>query len=297
MKVFISWSGDYSKNIAEILRQWIPAVIQAVKPYYTPDDITKGTRWSSDISRELDQSKIGIICLTKDNLKSPWIMFEAGALSKKMEESKVVPLLFGIEPTDIEGPLVQFQAATFSKVEMKKTVAMMNNELGEAGLADEVLESVFEVWWPKLEIKIDSIKQETIITDNKGSRTERDLLEEVLSLTRELAINQGAIDQKGTKIRVRPWNEPPIIRDLLVGIEGLIALIFSKRGLASRTNIERLRKAINHMYKHPSKYDDSVIEKSLSMILSNLTSLEDLSEQDTEMIRDMQNPYYNISQG
>ncbi len=87
MRIFISWSGDLSKNIAEIFRQWIPGVIQAAKPYYSPDDITKGTRWSSEISKELDASKIGIICLTKDNLDSSWIMFEAGALSKNIEKS------------------------------------------------------------------------------------------------------------------------------------------------------------------------------------------------------------------
>ncbi len=38
MKVFISWSGTKSKKIAEIFRKWIPGVIQAVKPYFTPDD-------------------------------------------------------------------------------------------------------------------------------------------------------------------------------------------------------------------------------------------------------------------
>jgi hypothetical protein len=91
MKVFISWSGDLSKNIAEIFRQWIPSVIQAVKPYYSPDDVTKGTRWSTEISKELDNSKIGIICLTRDNIEKPWIMFEAGAISKNLDKAKVFP--------------------------------------------------------------------------------------------------------------------------------------------------------------------------------------------------------------
>ena len=41
-KVFISWSGDLSKKIAEELRFWLPAVLQFVKPYFTPNDIEKG---------------------------------------------------------------------------------------------------------------------------------------------------------------------------------------------------------------------------------------------------------------
>lgn len=190
MRIFISWSGDLSKNIAEIFRQWIPGVIQAAKPYYSPDDITKGTRWSTEISKELDASKIGIICLTKDNLDSNWIMFEAGALSKNIEKSKVVPLLFGIEPSDIQGPLVQFQAAKFSKSEMKKVVKMVNSELGDTALAPDVIDSVFEMWWPKLEAQIKEAEEKAKSVDNKDLRSERDLIEEVLSLTRELSINR-----------------------------------------------------------------------------------------------------------
>lgn len=195
MKVFISWSGELSKNIAEIFRQWIPGVIQAVKPYYSPDDITKGTRWESEISKELDTSKIGIICLTKDNLNSPWIMFEAGALSKNIDKSKVCPLLFGIEPSDIQGPLVQFQAAKFSKKEMKRVIKMMNSELGETSLANDVLDSVFEMWWQKLEEKIQS---ELSLTKEPKSdlRTERDLLEEILKLTRDISISKAKLKDK-----------------------------------------------------------------------------------------------------
>lgn len=186
MKVFLSWSGEQSKAIAEILRKWIPNVIQAVKPYYTPDDIQKGTKWNSEISAELEQSKIGIICLTKDNLNSPWIMFEAGALSKNLNDSKVVPLLFGIEPADISGPLVHFQAAKFSKSEMKKVIVMMNQELGENGLEKDNLDDCFETYWPKLEQQVVEIMKSTDSATTKvKKRTDRELLEEILSLSRD----------------------------------------------------------------------------------------------------------------
>jgi hypothetical protein len=54
MKVFISWSGETSKQVADILRQWMPSVLQAVKPYFSPDDVAKGTRWANEISKELE---------------------------------------------------------------------------------------------------------------------------------------------------------------------------------------------------------------------------------------------------
>lgn len=80
-KVFISWSGDLSNKLADAVRQWLPGVLQFVKPYFTPSDIEKGAKWASNIAGELESSDIGIICLTKENLDKPWILFESGALS------------------------------------------------------------------------------------------------------------------------------------------------------------------------------------------------------------------------
>jgi len=118
-KVFISWSGELSNKVAEELRKWLPGVLQFVKPYFTPNDIDKGTRWSSEIAGELENSDVGIICLTKDNIERPWILFEAGALSKKINKSNVCTLLFNLEPTDLSGPLASFQSTKFEKADFK----------------------------------------------------------------------------------------------------------------------------------------------------------------------------------
>ena len=209
MKVFISWSGEPSKKIAEAFRQWIPGVIQAAKPYYTPDDITKGTRWSTEIAKELDASKVGIICLTRNNLNSPWIMFEAGALSKNLEKSKVCPLLFDLEPSEIEGPLIQFQAAKFSKIEMKKVVKMINLELGDNSLTNEVLDGVFDMWWPKLESQIKEILKNGTEESEEDLRSDREMLEEILFLSRRLSIDKP--NKGDSKIH------PGAIEDLIEG--------------------------------------------------------------------------------
>ncbi|MBA3828993.1 MAG: toll/interleukin-1 receptor domain-containing protein [Taibaiella sp.] len=244
MKIFISWSGELSKSIAEILRQWIPGVIQAAKPYYSPDDITKGTRWNTEISKELDASKVGIICLTKQNLESPWIMFEAGALSKNIEKSKVVPLLFGIEPSDIQGPLVQFQAAKFSKSEMKKVIKMINAELEDNSLAPDVIDNVFEMWWPKLESQIKEAEEKARSTNNKDVRSERDLLEEVLTLTRDLSITRRF--EKGRSLN------PRIFEDMINSIERLLEEIL-------RNNYTDLLDYLKDLYR-PLEY---LIEESM----------------------------------
>ncbi|MPT22560.1 MAG: TIR domain-containing protein, partial [Starkeya sp.] len=110
MRVFLSWSGELSEQIAQIYRTWIPSVLQAAKPYFSPKDIEKGKKWSSEIEKELHSSSICLIFLTKENINSSWIMFEAGAVSKSIGPSHVCPILFDLDPTDITGPLSQFQA-------------------------------------------------------------------------------------------------------------------------------------------------------------------------------------------
>ena len=184
MKVFISWSGRRSRKVAEQLRQWLPSVIQAVRPYFTPDDIMKGSRWSNEIARELEEAQIGIICLTRDNLNAPWVNFEAGALSKKLDTSKVCPFLLDIQPTDIEGPLVQFQATRFEKDEVMKLIRLINKELGNQALEKTTLDNAFEMWWPDLEKRIAEAMGSVADQQKVVVRTDRDLLEEILQLVR-----------------------------------------------------------------------------------------------------------------
>lgn len=184
MKIFISWSGKNSKIFGETLRDWLPAVLQFVKPYFTPSDIEKGTRWNSEIAKELESSKMGIICVTRDNLHSDWVLFEAGALSKSLEKPRVCPILFGIKDTDLSGPLKQFQTTEFDKNDFKKLVSAINANYGENKLQAKVLDSVFEKWWPELEAKVKTIFTKLNQADEEPIRTDRDLFEEILELSR-----------------------------------------------------------------------------------------------------------------
>lgn len=189
-KVFISWSGDLSRQLAEALQLWLPGVLQFVRPYFTPTDIEKGTKWASEIAGELESSEIGIICITKENLTEPWILFESGALSKNLEKSRVCTLLFGIDPTDLKGPLTTFQSTRFEKKEFRKLVSTINNAGGENKLDDSVLDQVFNMWWEKLKKQIEDIILNYKGTDESEQRSERDLLEEILGLSRLAARGQ-----------------------------------------------------------------------------------------------------------
>jgi hypothetical protein len=188
MNVFISWSGHLSKQIGEIFKDWMPTVIQSIKPYFTPSDIEKGAKWENEISKNLFECNVGIIILTKDNLNSQWLMFEAGALSSKLDKSKVCPILIGIDNPDITGPLSTFQTTKFSQEDIKQLMANINGQCGENKLSEKVFNEVFNVFWPHLEEKIGNVitKQKEISSDSDKShkRPDREILEEILELTR-----------------------------------------------------------------------------------------------------------------
>lgn len=183
MKVFISWSGQLSRTVGEAIRDWLPNVLQLVTPYFTPSDVEKGTRFLNEIAAVLEDSQVGILCLTRDNLDSHWILFEAGALSKSLDQAYVCPVLFGITNTDLAGPLKQFQTTQFDKKDFRKLIASINDRLGENQLPPKTFDAVFEKWWPDLDEKIRTTLSATM-GPQEPVRSDRELLEEVLQLCR-----------------------------------------------------------------------------------------------------------------
>ena len=189
MKIFLSWSKDLSLKIAKELKEWLGCVIQGADIFISSDDIRKGNRWNLEIAKQLDGCDFGIICLTKENLNSSWILFESGALSKSMLESNVCTILIGdLDLTDIEGPLSQFQHTKINKDDFKKLIKTINEKFGEKKLPDLTLDKVFETWWPQLENKIKH-HMNTTPTEDKFfvKRSDKELLSEVLELARFIA--------------------------------------------------------------------------------------------------------------
>jgi hypothetical protein len=190
MKVFISWSGDLSRELAVVLRDWIPSVIQAVEPYVSSEDIDKGTRWSTDISVELEGSSFGIICVTPGNVEAPWINFEAGALSKSFDQSNVTPFLLGVKRSEVKGPLLQFQNTVAKKDDVFKLLKTLNRACGNDALEEDRLSRTFDVWWPQLEDAIARIEERLATPDVPGgdaavpSSEVTEILEEILDLAR-----------------------------------------------------------------------------------------------------------------
>jgi hypothetical protein len=190
MKVFITWSGETSRRIAHALHDFIPKILQVVEPFMSEKDVDKGTRWQSGLSAELDASAMGIICLTPDNLTAPWILFEAGALSKKLEkaESRVYTYLHKVASADIKFPLSMFQYTFATKEDTRKLLHSIRNFTKTASPSAQSLDELFELMWPKFELTLNEVAPEP----KSSPRSTDEMVAEILELTRGMATAQQA---------------------------------------------------------------------------------------------------------
>ena len=144
MKLFITWSGAQSEVVAECLQEWIHNVIQTVEPWMSKE-IARGARWNPEVTGVLEKSNFGIVVLTPENLTAPWVLFEAGALSK-IRDSHVATLLVDLKKGDVEYPLAQFQHTLATKedvLELMKTINGSLKEPQDKKLEEKDLEKTF----------------------------------------------------------------------------------------------------------------------------------------------------------
>src|SRR5258708_16955141 len=192
--VFISWSGARSMHVAEGFTDWIPAILQAARPWMSQSSIDKGARGLEEIGKALSDIKIGIVCLTPENLDARWILYEAGALSKSLDVKTrlCTYLLAGLEHTSVVPPLGMFQATRSDKDDTKKLIKTVNTAITDEPLSDHVLDKLFEKLWPELEQIIQSMPKPDSILPAK--RTTEDMIAEMLEMMRADAGRRKKVD-------------------------------------------------------------------------------------------------------
>jgi hypothetical protein len=183
---FISWSGERSRYVAAALREWLPMVLQATKPFMSKRDIEKGSRWHLELARALEVTKVGIICLTPENLSASWLLFEAGALSKTMDRGTRVCtyLLAGLQPQEVPPPLGEFQATKAEEEETRQMLLDVNKGLGSP-LAEPILKDAFDLAWPKFAAKLSTLPAPE--TSVPPKRSLEDMVAEIMDTSRAAA--------------------------------------------------------------------------------------------------------------
>lgn len=193
MKVFLSWSKPRSQQVAELLKGWIPCVIQSVEPWFSSQSIEDGELWFNAIQNQVASIINGVICLTKENQNEPWILFEAGGLAKGLDKSRIYVLLIDLNSSDILlSPLSAFNHTKVTEEGIRKLMHVINSRT-EKPVLPSVIDSVFDKFWPDFQTRFDEIIATTQAIDVTESDNEivksvgddlKPMLEEILKTVR-----------------------------------------------------------------------------------------------------------------
>lgn len=158
MNVFISWSGDRSKDLASALSKFLIGAFGSESPevWMSEQDIKPGIRWAEELGQKLESSHFGVLCLTPENVNAPWLLFEAGSLAKSVSRSTVVPYRLEVRSDDIPFPLAQFRGIDADEDGTLGLLQKLNSKL-ENRLDQQQLRSVFNGRWPSLKSEIENI--------------------------------------------------------------------------------------------------------------------------------------------
>lgn len=196
MKVFISWSGELSNAVAQVLKKYLPCIIQNAEVFCSSEDIEKGENWDSRLTSELASSCFGIVCLTPSNMNASWINFEAGAIAKTLN-SRMTALMINLKPSDIQGPLKRYQATNLDERDMKKLILDIN-KASDDPRDEAVINESFDAFWPKIEAAtkeaLQSFNKDEVVKKTPSKSPNDVAIEEILQLTRKQTLGINSLE-------------------------------------------------------------------------------------------------------
>jgi TIR domain len=204
VKVFLSWSEHRSRLAAEAFKAWIEEVLQCVEPWMSPD-IDKGANWPAELSDRLETTYVGVVFLSRENLASPWLHFEVGALAKTKGGRPCIVLL-DILPTDVKGPLSLYQHTQCTEEDIRRLVQNLRawgESEGEKVISAKALDTLFNRSWPALEQSFKNVLKAGA-TAAGPLRTADDLSRETLTVVRSLRDEIAALRTEMSGVGIVP---------------------------------------------------------------------------------------------
>jgi hypothetical protein len=183
--------------MAMALKWFIERVLQNATAWLSSGDLSPGRNWIAELDAVLKETETGVLCLTRENLNSPWILFEAGGLSTK-GKSRVIPFLLDIELDALRPPLSQLQALKASdEADSMRLVDALNRDLSTP-LSDDALRETFYAWWPEFSKRLNDIPQSSLDPPKPPPAEEvlPMILDRLTSLERRLTTTTISVDQE-----------------------------------------------------------------------------------------------------
>lgn len=157
-KIFISWSGDNSKEIARTLKVALEQKIFAgsgLECFVSDEEIKAGEDWWAKIKKELRSCNIGLAVITKENIHAPWLYFETGVIVAR--EKRLIPLLFNCDYRLLEHtPLQIKQMKNFHDAkQFRDMIFQINSLFGNLQTNESALNSLVNegYLWLKKELE------------------------------------------------------------------------------------------------------------------------------------------------
>jgi hypothetical protein len=168
-------------------------------------DLQKGADWNQTLTSELEATSFGLFCLTPENLSSPWLLFEAGAIARRPGLKRVFTHLFDLADNDVPWPLAQFQSTKSTRDDLFKMVVDINRLFPDP-LDKGILQTAFDRGWPDFESAFAAIPS-TAEEERPKSKTDL-MLEEIVMHIRQ-------------QVREPQRVEIPVGKEISVGLDSV----------------------------------------------------------------------------
>lgn len=171
--LFLSWEGDESKCIAKQLKNLMEGIFYpTLKSYMSAVDAPLGKRGVEDLSRQLSECNYGVCLVNKENVRAPWIHYEAGAIAKESPISRLIVLLLDNDPGCIKGtPLQDFKYCFLTYDGILEIVETMIDICGLSREKKIFIDRLNDKW-SEFETNCETIISEIQIKGNNPEKTE-----------------------------------------------------------------------------------------------------------------------------
>ena len=110
-----------------MLRDILPTVSRSIEPWVAPEISSGGARSDESTMAAIQASDVGIISVTAENQRSPWLKFDAIALLKHLPQDRLFVLLVDLSAADLEEPFVNLRSISLDR----SALAFLFDELGQ----------------------------------------------------------------------------------------------------------------------------------------------------------------------
>lgn len=251
MKVFLSWSKDPSKQVAQLFARWLPRVIQECSDPFISTDTTKGDPWFETITSAMEGAKVGIVFITAENSEEPWLNFESGALITQFGKTRLCPVLVNMKEGDYSGPLKNLQLTELGDRDDVYALLQTINRVCENTLNEDVLKSTFDLNWGFLAAELAVMLKG--VAPAKAKRGIDDKVDELLETVRELVRVQQPVHSQF------PSYDPEMANGAIAKVAAILARSGKEnvRDLPRRNGLpEALRRELKmEEYRHDAMLD------------------------------------------